>query len=163
LLQSLNTFARHYGKEWTLECPTGSGKYVTIAEAGDEIAKRMCRIFLRDTDGKRPVFGGNHYFNNDPHWRDYVPFYEYFHAENGSGLGASHQTGWTALVAILLQHGGALHFDVPISSNPGVAAEVAGKHRRRASSLEKPATLQAHSVYPGLPSSKYRCEFFVHF
>jgi hypothetical protein len=111
LLQSLNTFARHYGDEWKVECPTGSGQYLTLAEVGDDVAERLCRIFLRGSDGKRPVFGNNHYFNDDPHWRDCIPFHEYFHADNGSGMGASHQTGWTALVAILLQYGGALHFD----------------------------------------------------
>jgi hypothetical protein len=115
LLQSLNTFARHYGDDLKVECPTGSGRYLTLSAVGDELAHRLCRIFLRDEgqNGRRPVFGGNPYFSDDPHWRDCIPFHEYFHGDTGAGMGASHQTGWTALVAVLLQYGGALHFDRP--------------------------------------------------
>jgi hypothetical protein len=111
--------ARHYGNAWKVECPTGSGRYVTLTEVGDEMASRLCRIFLRDENagGGRPVFGNNQYFNHDPHWRDHIPFHEYFPADNGSGVGASHQTGWTALVAVLLQYVGALHFDRPWSAS----------------------------------------------
>ena len=89
-----------------VECPTGSGHMMTLWEVAEEISRRLASIFLRDADGHPPVFGGNELFQTDPNWRDLIPFYEYFHGDNGAGLGASHQTGWTALVAKLLQQSG---------------------------------------------------------
>ncbi len=91
-----------YGPDFKVECPTGSGKYMTLFEVAHEIARRLSRIFLRDADGNRPVYGGTKKFQDDPHWRDYILYYEYFHGDNGAGLGASHQTGWTGLIARLL-------------------------------------------------------------
>jgi hypothetical protein len=88
-----------YGPDFKVECPTGSGKYMTLFEVAKEINRRLASIFLRDSNGKRPVYGGTKKFQDDPHWRDYILFYEYFHGENGAGLGASHQTGWTGLIA----------------------------------------------------------------
>jgi len=88
-----------YGPDFKVECPTGSGNYMTLFEVAREIARRLGNIFLRDADGKRPVYGGTKKFQEDPHWRDYILFYEYFHGDNGAGLGASHQTGWTGLIA----------------------------------------------------------------
>jgi hypothetical protein len=88
-----------YGPDFKVECPTGSGKYMTLFEVAKEIGRRLSSIFLRDTDGRRPVYGGSKKFQEDPHWRDYILFYEYFHGDNGAGLGASHQTGWTGLIA----------------------------------------------------------------
>jgi hypothetical protein len=88
-----------YGNDFKVECPTGSGNYMTLFEVAKEIARRLSSIFLRDADGKRPVYGGTTKFREDPHWRDYILFYEYFHGDNGAGLGASHQTGWTGLIA----------------------------------------------------------------
>ena len=88
-----------YGPDFKVECPTGSGKYMTLFEVAKEIGSRLNNIFLRDADGKRPVYGGTKKFQDDPHWKDYILFYEYFHGDNGAGLGASHQTGWTGLVA----------------------------------------------------------------
>ena len=112
LIQSLATFARYYGDSFTVECPTGSGCYLTLPAIADELAGRLTRIFLRDeASGRRAVFGDNDLFQHDPHWRDYVPFNEFFHGESGAGLGAGHQTGWTALVALLLQYGGRLSFE----------------------------------------------------
>ena len=99
---------RYYGDSFRVECPTGSGRLMTLSEVATEISDRLQRIFLRDETGRRPVFGGTEKFQNDPHWRDCIPFYEYFHGDNGAGLGASHQTGWTALVASLAQSLGAL-------------------------------------------------------
>ena len=81
------------------ECPTGSGRYMTLFEVAQELARRLAGTFLRDAKGRRPVYGGTAKFQEDPHWRDLILFYEYFHGDNGAGLGASHQTGWTALVA----------------------------------------------------------------
>jgi len=91
-----------YGDGFKVECPTGSGKYMTLFEVAKEIATRLSRIFSKDENGRRPVYGGSKKFQEDPHWRDYILFYEYFHGENGAGLGASHQTGWTGIVARLM-------------------------------------------------------------
>ncbi len=88
-----------YGPDFKVECPTGSGHYMTLFEVAKEISRRLSSIFLRDANGKRPVYGGTKKFQEDPHWRDYILFYEYFHGDNGAGLGASHQTGWTGLIA----------------------------------------------------------------
>jgi hypothetical protein len=89
-----------------VECPTGSGNYLTLWEVATELSQRLARIFLRDESGRRPVFGGAEKFQTDPHWRDLLLFYEYFHGDNGAGIGASHQTGWTGLVAKLMQQSG---------------------------------------------------------
>jgi len=91
-----------YGDDFKVECPTGSGHYMTLFEVAKEISRRLSTIFLRDANGRRPVYGGTKKFQEDPHWRDYILFYEYFHGDNGAGLGASHQTGWTGLIARLL-------------------------------------------------------------
>jgi hypothetical protein len=88
-----------YGPDFKVECPTGSGKYLTLFEVAKEIARRLSTIFLRDANGKRPVYGGTKKFQEDPYWKDYILFYEYFHGDNGAGLGASHQTGWTGIIA----------------------------------------------------------------
>ncbi|HEY7207725.1 MAG TPA: hypothetical protein VH416_05745 [Gaiellaceae bacterium] len=104
VIRALLQLYEFYGDDFKVECPTGSGNEVTLFEAAHEIAQRLGGIFLRDEDGRRPVFGGNETFQTDPHWRDHLLFYEYFHGDNGAGLGASHQTGWTGLVALLL-HG----------------------------------------------------------
>ncbi|WP_328497736.1 glucosidase [Streptomyces sp. NBC_00414] len=91
-----------YGDDLTVECPTGSGVRMTLFEVAQEISERLTRLFLRGADGRRPVYGGQRIFQDDPHWRDLISFYEYFHGDNGAGVGASHQTGWTGLVATLM-------------------------------------------------------------
>jgi hypothetical protein len=91
-----------YGDDFKVECPTGSGNRMTLFEVAKEISRRLSSIFLRDASGRRPVHGGSAKFQNDPHWRDLILFYEYFHGDNGAGVGANHQTGWTGLVAVLL-------------------------------------------------------------
>ncbi len=103
LIESLQRFHHYYGDDFLVECPTGSGNKITLWQIAGELSRRLERIFLRGPDGRRPVYGENEVFQNDPHWRDYVPFYEYFHGDNGRGVGAGHQTGWTALVAKLLE------------------------------------------------------------
>jgi hypothetical protein len=103
IIEALREFHRYYGDDFKVECPTNSGQYLTLREIADELAMRLARIFLRDEKGRRPVFGDQEVFQNDPHWRDYILFHEYFHGDNGAGLGASHQTGWTGLVADLIQ------------------------------------------------------------
>jgi hypothetical protein len=102
LEEALRVYHRYLGDSFTVECPTGSGREVTLEQAADEVAARLTGIFLRDERGRRPVFGGYELFQTDPAWRDLIPFYEYFHGDSGAGLGASHQTGWTGLVADLI-------------------------------------------------------------
>jgi len=103
IIESLQKFHHYYGDDFKLECPTGSGKFMTINDVADELSKRLTRIFLKDDNGKRPVLRAHEKTHSDPHFRDYIQFYEYFHGDNGRGVGASHQTGWTGLVAKLLQ------------------------------------------------------------
>ena len=97
----LNLYA-FYGDDFTVECPTGSGNRMTLYEVGRELTRRLTAIFLRGEDGRRPVYGGQRLFQQDPHWRDHIAFHEYFHGDNGAGIGAAHQTGWTSLVAVLM-------------------------------------------------------------
>jgi hypothetical protein len=106
LIESLQKFHYYYGDDLKVECPTGSGNMMNLWEVSQELSRRMSHIFLRNGDGKRPVFGDSEKYQTDPHFRDHVLFYEYFHGDNGSGVGASHQTGWTGLVAKLLQQSG---------------------------------------------------------
>ena len=103
LIESLEKFHKYYGDDFTVECPTGSGRYMTIREVANELARRLARIFLKDDSMRRPVFNGEEKMQTDPHFRDHVLFYEYFHGDNGRGVGASHQTGWTGLIANLLK------------------------------------------------------------
>jgi hypothetical protein len=104
MIESLREYHHYFGSTLRVEHPAGSGRELTLGEVADDLARRLVQIFLRDESrgGRRPVFGDNPVFQNDPNWRDHVPFYEYFHGDNGAGLGASHQTGWTALVAELI-------------------------------------------------------------
>jgi len=103
LIESLQKFHYYLGDSFLVECPTGSGKMMTLEEVAQELSRRLTRPFLRDDHCTRPVHGAQSVYRDDPHWRDLVLFYEYFHGDDGSGLGASHQTGWTGLVAKLLQ------------------------------------------------------------
>jgi len=106
LIESLQKFDHFYGDTFQVEYPTGSGRLLTLWGAAAELSRRLTHIFLRSGDGRRPAHGRNEQFRSDPHWRDLVLFYEFFHGDDGSGLGASHQTGWTGLVAKLLQQSG---------------------------------------------------------
>jgi hypothetical protein len=106
LIESLQKFHHFLGDQFTVDCPTGTGQAKTLWQVGAEISRRLNRIFLRDASNHRPVYGGLRTFQDDPHWRDYLLFHEYFHGDNGAGLGASHQTGWTGLVAKLLEQSG---------------------------------------------------------
>jgi hypothetical protein len=102
IIRALIQYYAFYGNDFKIECPTGSGRLMTLYQIAEEIARRLSTIFLRDLQGRRPVYGGTTKFQDDPHWRDLVLFYEYFHGDNGAGLGASHQTGWTGLVARMM-------------------------------------------------------------
>ncbi|MGD2170360.1 MAG: glucosidase [Chlamydiota bacterium] len=106
IIESLQKFHHYYGENFKVECPTGSGKYMTLWEIAGEISRRLIKIFERDENGKRAVYGDIIKFQEDPLWKDHILFFEYFHGDNGRGVGASHQTGWTALVAKLIQQRG---------------------------------------------------------
>ena len=102
LIRALLSYYLYYGDNFKIECPTGSGNQMNLFEVAREIAQRLTRIFLRDEAGRRPVFGGTEKLQTDPQWKDYLMFYEYFHGDNGAGIGANHQTGWTGCVATLI-------------------------------------------------------------
>src|SRR6185436_19943330 len=102
LIRALLQLYLYYGDEFKVECPTGSGTEMTLFEIARELFDRLASIFGRDRDGRRPVYGGSAKFQDDPHWRDYLLFHEYFHGDNGAGIGASHQTGWTGVVGGLI-------------------------------------------------------------
>ena len=106
LVESLQKYHHYYGEDFKVECPTHSKNETDLWQVAAEISRRLTHIFLRGSDGRRPVAGGMELFQSDPHWRDLVLFYEYFHGDNGAGLGAEHQTGWTGLVAKLLEQSG---------------------------------------------------------
>ena len=102
LLSALLRIGAYYGDSFKIECPTGSGNQLSLFEVAMELSERLIRIFLRDGGDRRPVFGGAEKFQTDPYWRDYLLFYEYFHGDNGAGIGASHQTGWTGCIAQII-------------------------------------------------------------
>jgi hypothetical protein len=102
IVRALLQYYAYFGDDFKVECPTGSGRSMTLYEVAEDISRRLAGIFLKDKAGRRPVYGGAGKFQDDPHWRDCVLFYEYFHGDNGAGLGASHQTGWTGIVARLM-------------------------------------------------------------
>ena len=103
ILRALLQYYLYYGDLFTIECPTGSGKQMNLYQVAEEISSRLTRIFLKDEQGNRPVHGGFTKFQEDPYWRDYPLFYEYFHGDTGAGVGASHQTGWSGAIARLMQ------------------------------------------------------------
>src|SRR5262249_52925452 len=101
IIRALINLHRYYGTDFKVECPTGSGQHMTLLEVGKEIARRNLAIFRREQNGRRPLYGGTEKFQQDPHWHDVILFYEYFHGDDGAGIGASHQTGWTGIVSLL--------------------------------------------------------------
>jgi len=119
IIRSLLVFYLYYGDRFKIECPTGSGRMMTLFEVASEIVERLTRIFLRDDRGRRPVYGGTEKFQSDAHWRDHLLFYEYFHGDNGAGLGASHQTGWTGVIARLMQLFGTVTADLFLEGGIG--------------------------------------------
>jgi hypothetical protein len=121
IIRSLLNYHLYYGDHFKIECPTGSGHLMNLFEVSKEIADRLGRIFMRDGQGKRPVYGGSEKFQSDPYWRDLILFYEYFHGDNGAGLGASHQTGWTGLVAKTIQLFGLLDSERALEAGKSAA------------------------------------------
>jgi hypothetical protein len=132
LVRALQQFYLYYGDNFKIECPTGSGKVMNLFEVSKEISNRLISTFTRDEMGRRPVYGGTEKFQNDPHWNDYILFYEYFHGDNGAGLGASHQTGWSGVVAKLIQLYG--HLDAGQLLDGGKSA---GFHKDTKNSKQK--------------------------
>jgi hypothetical protein len=130
IIRALLQYYSYYGNAFTVECPTGSGRHMNLYQIAEEISRRLTNIFLKDKDGRRPVYGGTEKFQEDPNWRDCIQFFEYFHGDNGAGLGASHQTGWTGVIAramhvfatlkpeLALQEGKQAYFEAP--STPAV-------------------------------------------
>jgi len=102
IIRALLQYHLFYGDDFTIECPTGSGRMMNLYQVAEEIGRRLTNVFVRGADGRRPVYGETAKFQDDPHWRDYVLFYEYFHGDNGAGIGASHQTGWTGIIARIM-------------------------------------------------------------
>ncbi len=121
IIRALLNLYHFYGDEFKVQCPTGSGQYMTLFEVAREISHRLAGIFLRDKEGRRPVYGGTAKFQSDPHWRDLILYHEYFHGDNGAGLGASHQTGWTGLVAPMLDIFGRLDAKTLLEVEKGTA------------------------------------------
>ena len=122
LVSAIYRLYAYYGDAFTVECPTGSGQQMTLFEVARELSKRLTRIFLPDADGRRPVYGSAEKFQSDPHWKDYVLFYEYFHGDNGAGIGASHQTGWTGCIARIIQFMGDVTKELLVSPDVELAA-----------------------------------------
>jgi len=138
IIRALLNFYLYYGDKFKIECPTGSGNMMNLFEVSKEITDRLTRLFTRDENGRRPVFGGLEKFQTDPHWRDNILFYEYFHGDNGAGLGASHQTGWTGVIAKLIQLFGNI--------DPDKAMEIGKKaaFMQNTDSIRKEEQLETH-------------------
>src|SRR5277367_5521588 len=129
ILRALYQFYQFYGDDFKIECPTGSGKMMTLYEVAAEIDRRLSNIFLRDDKGKRAVYGGIDTFQNDPYWKDLILFHEYFHGENGAGLGASHQTGWTGVIAYLMRISALVNPETVLTTESAYAAIQVDPHK----------------------------------
>jgi hypothetical protein len=143
ILRALLNLYTFYGDEFKVQCPTGSGRYLTLFQVAEEIKNRLVGTFLRDASGVRAVYGGTKKFQEDLHWRDLILFYEYFHGDNGAGLGASHQTGWSGLAAVLLDIFGRVDAKTALESVRGqvlvkvVREQVSGQETEREPALTK--------------------------
>jgi hypothetical protein len=142
IIRALVQYYLYYGNDFTVECPTGSGRQMNLYQVAEEISRRLAAMFVRDANGRRPVYGGTRKFQEDPHWRDCILFYEYFHGDNGAGLGASHQTGWTGAVARLL------HFFATMK--PEAVLELGKSSYAEAAAL-RPAAAPALDVVSAVP------------
>jgi hypothetical protein len=141
IVRALLQYYAYYGNDFKVECPTGSGRHMNLYQVAEELSRRLASMFLRDQNGRRPVYGGTRKFQEDPHWRDLLLFYEYYHGDNGAGLGASHQTGWSGVIArtmqlfatmtpdTLLELGKAgMPADLPLTPIPRIEAEPRPAH-----------------------------------
>jgi hypothetical protein len=150
IVRALLQYYLYYGDEFTVECPTGSGHQMTLYEVAKEISDRLISIFRRDESGRRPVYGGMSKFQEDPHWRDLLLFHEYFHGDNGAGLGASHQTGWTGTVARLVQLFGSVG---PAEMLHGQTAPLAHPYQPPRVTADAAADLTAEVAREGAPEA----------
>jgi hypothetical protein len=141
----LNLYA-FYGDDLKVECPTGSGNRMTLYEVAREITRRLSGIFTRNERGQRPVYGGTNEFQDDPHWRDLILFYEYFHGDNGAGLGASHQTGWTGCIAALQDFFGRLTAEDVLTAEKGHLADKLVQQQAYGKALSKKTRAKAKGV-----------------
>jgi hypothetical protein len=145
LIRALVNLYTFYGDDFKVQCPTGSGNYMTLFEVAMELQRRLAGTFLRDASGTRPVYGGTKKFQDDPHWRDLILFYEYFHGDNGAGLGASHQTGWTGTIALAMNLFGRLDAKALLETEREhtlsriMREQVAGQETKREEPLRKVA------------------------
>jgi hypothetical protein len=126
ILRALLQYYLYYGNAFTVECPTGSGRQMNLYEVAEELGRRLTSIFLKDEQGKRPVHGTARLFQEDPHWRDYPLFYEYFHGDTGAGIGASHQTGWTGAIARIMRLFAVAEAEQVLEQGKGEAAAAPG-------------------------------------
>jgi len=132
IVRSLMVYYSYYGDDFTVECPTGSGQHMSLYQVAEEITRRLCSIFSQDGDGRRAVHGATLKFQEDQNWKDYLLFYEYFHGDNGAGLGASHQTGWTGTLARLMHIFATLSPETYLRGGKGIYPETV------AQALDKP-------------------------
>jgi hypothetical protein len=144
IIRALFNYYLYYGDNFKIECPTGSGNMMNLFEVSKNIAERLSSTFTRDEHGRRPVYGGTEKFQTDPHWRDYILFYEYFHADNGAGLGASHQTGWTGVIAKIIELFGILDAKKILESG-----KQAGFQASAEKSLKQHESTEVSSAVPG--------------
>jgi hypothetical protein len=149
IVRALLQYYTYYGDDFTVECPTGSGRQMTLYQVAEEIARRLAGIFLRDREGRRPVYGGTRKFQEDPNWRDCVLFYEYFHGDNGAGLGASHQTGWTGAVARLLHFFATVRPELVLAQGKMSYAEAAARGQGGTPAPDVASLLPAQPVIGG--------------
>jgi hypothetical protein len=103
VIEALDRYYKFYGDSFKIECPTGSGTFMTLKEVADELSRRLSLLFFRDPQGRRPCHGDDARYARNPYWKDLILFYEHFHGDNGTGIGASHQTGWTSLVSLCIE------------------------------------------------------------
>jgi len=140
IIRALLAYYSYYGDNFKIECSTGSGRLMNLYQVSEEIGRRLANIFLRSKNGRRPVYGGTEKFQNDPYWKDLVLFYEYFHGDNGAGLGANHQTGWTGVVARSMHLFATMNADQTLDEgNQGYFETTAANHSQRIS----PETMNA--------------------
>jgi hypothetical protein len=146
IIRALLQYYAYYGNDFTIECPTGSGNKMNLYQVAENISQRLTNIFLKEKTDHRPVNGGEKKFQEDPHWRDLIQFYEYFHGDNGAGLGANHQTGWTGVIAR------AMHLFASSSAEQvlelGKLAAITELDKPAAAPVEKPPTKRPRKTKP---------------
>jgi hypothetical protein len=155
ILRALLQYYAFYGNDFTVECPTGSGRQMNLYQVAEELGRRLGSIFLQGKDGRRPVNGGERKLQEDPHWRDCIPFYEYFHGDNGAGLGASHQTGWTGVIARIMHLFGTTSAERVLELGKAAPAADAASMATRGQTVS-PEPVAVPSAEPAAQRSRHR-------